>query len=187
MIGSLGQRQGSVAQDLCRLAILCALIGASAPAGAETYPARSIRIITPNSPGGIEVNLRAILPRLQAILGQPLVLESRPGASGTLGSELVAKAEPDGYTLLFSTSAPIVTTPLLKSNLRYDQIKDFTPITRILQPMDALVVNTSLPVRSVADLVHHAKANPGALTYARLRRGFTLRSPMPCITRLASK
>ena len=143
-----------------------ALLPGYTPASGQSYPVKPIRIIVPNAPGGIDTNFRIIMPRLQELLGQPIVIESRPGASGALGAEAVARAEPDGYTLLYCTSAQIVTSPLLKKGLRYDPIRDFTPITKLFQPIEAIQVTAEIPAKTIPDLIAHAKAHPGKLTYA---------------------
>jgi tripartite-type tricarboxylate transporter receptor subunit TctC len=137
----------------------------SAAALAQAYPSKPIRVVIPNPAGGIDVYLRVLVPRAVEILGQPIVIENRPGASGAIGAENIARSAPDGYSLLFCTSAQIVTSPFLNKSLPYDPAKDFTPITKALQPVEALMVHAELPFRSVRELIDYAKKNPGKLSY----------------------
>jgi tripartite-type tricarboxylate transporter receptor subunit TctC len=152
---------------LSRLAGLWLAVLAGAAAAQPTWPDRPVRVIAPYPPGGsYEVVLRLIAPKLEAAWGKPLVIESLPGAGGSVGTARVAKATPDGYTLGLPGDAPLVVNPTLHGSSAYDPIKDLVPITRIGLTPNLLVVHNDLPVRSVADLVALAKAKPGALTFA---------------------
>lgn len=148
---------------------IAALLG---PAAAQTqaataWPDRPVRVIAPYPPGGsYEVVLRLIAPKLEAAWGKPLVIESSPGAGGSVGTARVAKSTPDGYTLGLPGDAPLVVNPTLHGSSAYDPIKDLVPITRIGLTPNLLVVNNDLPVKSLAELVALAKAKPGALTFA---------------------
>ena len=145
----------------------CALLVVSLGALAETYPVRPIRLIVADSPGGAPDQLaRLLAQKLSTALGQQVVVDNRPGAGGVLGADLAAKAPADGYTLLVTTTAIYAILPNLRKDLPYDPVKDFVPITRIATASNVLVVNTSLPVKNVADLVKLAKEKPGALNYA---------------------
>jgi tripartite-type tricarboxylate transporter receptor subunit TctC len=142
-------------------------LGLSTLAGhAQNWPARSIRIVVGFPPGPTDLVTRPIAERLSKSLAQPVVIENRPGANGSIAAEQVMKAEPDGYTLLVGTSGTHVTAAHLVKNLRYDPVKDFAPIVATVEPATCLVVNPSLPVMSVPELVAYAKANPGKLSYS---------------------
>jgi len=145
-------------------AALCAL--AVAPAVAQPYPNRPIKIIVPFPPGGTDVMLRMIADRLALLLGQPVVVENRPGgAGGSIGAKAAASADPDGYTLFFTTPGPLTIGPAINANLGYDPVKSFTPIAMVSSSPIALVVNPEVPVKSVLELVAYAKANPGKLHF----------------------
>ena len=141
-----------------------------AGANAQSYPVRPVRVIVPFSAGGgLDIVMRPLAEKLGAPLGQSVVLDNRPGADGMIGVQLVAKAPPDGYTLLAASTGPMVINPalnpVLKLNMPYDTLRDFAPITLlVVQPM-CLVVHPSLPVKTVKDLVALAKAKPGQLNY----------------------
>jgi tripartite-type tricarboxylate transporter receptor subunit TctC len=132
---------------------------------AQGYPARPVRIIIPNPPGGIDAYARVMMPRFGEDLGQPMVVENRPGASGIIGSEIVARAPADGYTLLYATSAILVSVPFFTRNMPFDVLKDFTPVSQLVGIVSTLSVNAASPFKSVADLVAYAKKNPGKLSY----------------------
>ncbi len=132
----------------------------------NAYPVKPIRVVIPNPAGGIDQYLRVYQANAAELLGQPIVIENRPGASGTIGAQNIARAAPDGYSLLFSTSAQIVSNPLLIKELPYDPVKDFSPVSKLLEPADTtLSVSVSLPVNNVRELIDRAKKNPGKLTY----------------------
>jgi tripartite-type tricarboxylate transporter receptor subunit TctC len=149
-----------------------AAIGATAIAGgrasAQAYPNRPVKIILPFAPGGpTEFILRLVADRLTAMLGQAFIIENRPGgAGGTIGAKSVAVAEPDGYTLLFSSPGPLVTAAAVYKNLDYDPIKNFLPIAMVIYAPQMLVVHPSVPASSIQELVAHAKANPGKISFA---------------------
>ncbi len=130
------------------------------------FPSRSIHIIVPFSPGGpVDIAARTLAQHLQAPLGQPLLVESRPGAGTIIGTDVVAKSKPDGHTWLLTTSG-ISMNPSVYKKLPYDTLKDLAPVTLLLKTPWALVVNSNLPIKSVKDLVGHAKQNPGKLFYS---------------------
>ena len=154
---------------LARGAVLAVLlaIGAAAPARAQIYPARPVVIVVPFAAGGgNDVLARLLAQRMGAALGQQFVIENRPGAGGTLGARAVAKAPPDGYTLMVGHSGVFGIAPSLYANPGYDPRKDFAPIGLIGSYQQVLVVHPSLPVRTVADLIALAKKEPGRITYA---------------------
>ncbi len=157
----------------------CAALGfgalAAGRAAAQTaaYPSRPIRIVIPFAPGGpTEFILRLIADRLTTMLGQAVVIENRPGgAGGTVGAKSVAVAEPDGYTLLFSSPGPLVTAAAIYKNLDYDPIKSFAPIAMVIYAPQMLAVHPSLPVSSLPELVAYAKSNPGKITFGSSGHG----------------
>jgi tripartite-type tricarboxylate transporter receptor subunit TctC len=133
---------------------------------AQSYPAKPVRVIVPYPPGGADVAARLILPKMQEELGQPLILENRPGANGVLGTDQVSKHPADGYTLLWNTSNPMIAAPATLKSLPYDAVKDFTHITLVLTATGVLVANPSLPADNLAQLIAYAKKAPGKVTYA---------------------
>jgi tripartite-type tricarboxylate transporter receptor subunit TctC len=139
----------------------------SANAAAQSYPARSIRLIVPFvAAGTTDTTSRIMAQALTASLGQQVVVDNRPGATGRIGTELVAKAPPDGYTLLFGSAGPNVIVPGAYSKLPYDAVKDFAPISLVGYSDHILIVHPSVPVRSVKDLIALARTRPGQLTYS---------------------
>jgi tripartite-type tricarboxylate transporter receptor subunit TctC len=137
-----------------------------------SYPARPIRFVVPFAPGGGgDIVGRIVAPKLSENLGQPVVIENRGGAGGTLGTEIGAKAAPDGYTLVLGNIGPLAVGPSLYERLNYDPVKDLAPVTLIASFPNLLVTHPSVPVRSVKDLVALAKARPGQLNYASAGSG----------------
>jgi tripartite-type tricarboxylate transporter receptor subunit TctC len=137
-------------------------------AAAQTlaYPARPVRIIVPSSPGGgSDLTARLIAPRLGELMRQQIVIDNRPGAGTAIGAELVARAAPDGYTLLLGSTA-LVTTAAMHRKLPFDTLRDFAPITQYVAMPNLLVAHPSLPVTSVKDLIAFARSRPGQLTFA---------------------
>jgi len=133
---------------------------------AQNYPEKAIRIVVPFSPGGgTDITTRAFAPRLSSVLGQPVVVDNRPGAGGLIGSTLVAKSPGDGYTLLVASTGPMVITPALRLKMPYEVLRDFAPITQLITQPIWLVVHPSLPVKTVSEFIALAKARPGELTY----------------------
>jgi tripartite-type tricarboxylate transporter receptor subunit TctC len=144
----------------------------SGPAYSQAYPSKPIRIVIPYPPGGgTDIVIRAVSGRLTERLGQPVVIDNRGGATGTIGSEAVARAAPDGYTLLAHTNAGITILPHLNKKLPYDPIKDFAPVTLAASSPYLFVVNPKIPATSVAQLIALAKAKPGELNYASSGNG----------------
>ena len=136
-------------------------------ASAGSYPTKVIRLIVANAPGGgADLVARLLSEKLSRPLGRQIIVENRPGASGMLGTDYVAKAAPDGYTLLLGTTLTLISSPALHSNLPYKSPADFAPISLLGATTYVLVVHPSVPVRSVKDLVALAKTRPGGLNYA---------------------
>ncbi len=138
---------------------------------AQDYPSRPIRIVNPYAPGGsTDAVLRPMLEKMSEALGQNVIVEYKPGAGTNIGSELVAKSKPDGYTLLLATSA-LATSPSLYKKLNYDPVKDLQPIVSLVYAPFTMVVSANLPVNNVAELIAYARANPGKLNYGSSGNG----------------
>jgi tripartite-type tricarboxylate transporter receptor subunit TctC len=154
-----------------RLAALLALSLAAFSAAAQ-YPSRPIRLIVPNPPGGATDTLaRLIAPKLGEALGQPLVVDNRPGSNGNLASELAARAAPDGHTLLLCADAQIVISPHLYAKMPLDTLKDLAPVATLVNTQMLLVVSPALPVKTLQEFIEHARnANP-PLAYASIGNG----------------
>jgi len=149
-----------------RLLVMC-LLFAPLLALTQTFPAKPIRMVVPYAAGGsADTVARALGNRLSEALGQPMVIDNRGGASGIIGSDMVAKAAPDGYTLLLTIGPPHGAYPLFTKGVPFDTIKDFTPITMVGTSSQVIVVHPSMPVTSVKELIDHAKKNPGKIFYA---------------------
>jgi tripartite-type tricarboxylate transporter receptor subunit TctC len=139
---------------------------------AQDYPSRAIRFVVGFTPGGpSDLLTRTIGQKLSERLGQPVVADNRPGAGGNLAGDIVAKAPPDGYTLLMANNAILATNASLYRSLPYDPVKDLAPIILVGAQPNVLVVNPALPARSVAELIALAKATPGGLNYASSGNG----------------
>jgi tripartite-type tricarboxylate transporter receptor subunit TctC len=157
-----------------RFKLLLSMLLLSGSALAQTWPAKPVRVIIPWPPGGpAEALSRAVLTKVTEVVGQPFILEARPGANGEIGTALVAKAAPDGYTILMSHLGPTAISPGLRKDLPYDSLKDFEPITQIISGPTLLVVRSGLAIHSVKELIAYAKANPGKLSYASVGIGST--------------
>jgi len=145
---------------------------AAGAARAEAWPSRAIKLLVP-FPGGSSPDIvaRALAEALGAALGQPVLVLNQPGASGNIGTAAVAKAEADGYTLLFTIQGPLVTAPLLARRLPYDPVRDLQPISLVASSPNVLVVSPALGVRTVAEFVAVARARKGALNYGSVGNG----------------
>ena len=153
-------------------AALAALLAAPI-AGAQGYPNRALRIVVPAAAGGtIDILTRALSVRLAEGLGQPVVVENRAGAGTNIGMESVARAAPDGYTLLMG-GVTIATNPSLYAKLSFDPGKDLAPVSLVVSSGNVLVVNPALPVKSVKELIEYARAHPGQLNYGSPSTGST--------------
>jgi tripartite-type tricarboxylate transporter receptor subunit TctC len=136
-------------------------------AAAQAWPAKPVRIVLQFPPGGsTDVVARVLAQALTQSLGQPVLVENKPGADGAIAAELVMKSEPDGYTVFLASNTPMMQVPLLRKNPPYDPVANFTPVSLVGRYVYVLVVNPALPVRSGAELVAYARANPGKLNYA---------------------
>lgn len=140
--------------------------GLAAPAFAQAFPARTIRMIVPFVPGGgADATARIVADPMGHELGQSVVVENRGGAGGTIGTQAVAQAPADGYTLLYGTPGPLITNPHLMA-LPYDAERDFAPVSLLVRGAYVMAVNKDVPARNVAELIALAKANPGSVSYA---------------------
>ena len=147
-------------------AVWLALLLASTGAAAQRYPSKPIRIVVAFAPGGaVDIVTRTVGQKIGEQVGQPVVVDNRPGGNANIGATMVAKATPDGYTLLTASGANVVNN-MLFPDLFYDGLRDFAPISQIGFGPQVLIVNNTLPVKSVSDLLALARAKPGQLSYA---------------------
>src|SRR5229473_7064784 len=152
-------------QKLMRVFAAVAALGLIAIPAAAQYPARPIRIVVPFPPGGgADAMARIVAQPLSKTLGQPVVVDNRPGADGAIGAEFVAKSAPDGYTILLAGNYML--GAMLRKNPPYDAIADFAPITHLGKFAFFLVVHPSVPAKTLSELIDYARANPGRLNYA---------------------
>ncbi len=151
---------------LLRLAIAI-LAAAGLPAWSQSFVSQATKVVVPNPPGGpLDVVARILAPHLATQLRQPVIVDNKSGAAGGIGVDAVAKAAPDGYTLLFTTSASLTVNPHTTKTLPYDPLTDFTPLSTVVEYSSVLVVNPQVPVNTVAELVSYAKENPRKVTYS---------------------
>jgi len=153
----------------CAVAVI-----AASPAQAAEYPTKPIRLINPWSPGGpTDLLARPLADKLGERLGQPVVVENRAGANGTIGAAAVARAAPDGYTIFLSHVGPNAIAPAMTPPPPYDPVKDFVPITQLVSGTIVLVTRPDLPAKTLPELIEYARANPGKLTYGSVGPGST--------------
>ncbi len=157
------------------VAAMLMLLASAAALPAQPYPAKPIRIVVGYAAGGgNDIIVRVLVPRLSEFLGQPVIVDNRPGAQSILAAELVAKATPDGHTLFMGPSGPMTMNPAIYSKLPYAPLRDFAPITMIGSFPLILVVSPSLPVRTVNELAAYARAQPGKSNYGASAAAFQL-------------
>ncbi len=156
--------------------ILHALLLFAAPcAAAADYPAKPIRLVVPFGAGSnTDILARTMAARMAESWGQQVVVDNRPGAGGNIGTELVAKAPPDGYTIVLGAASVLAINQSLYSQMPYDSATAFAPITNMVKTTNVLIVSPSLPAKSVKELIAYGKANPGKLTYASAGAGGTI-------------
>jgi tripartite-type tricarboxylate transporter receptor subunit TctC len=160
---------------LYRAALVIVLAVIAAGTSAQTYPTRPIRLVVPFPAGGTtDILAREVGQRLSVSLGQPVVIDNRPGAAGNIGSDLVAKSAPDGYTLLMCTVSTHAINPNLYAKLPYDHVKDFAPVILVAGVPNVLEVTPSLPVNTVSDLIKLAKEKPGQINFASSGSGTSI-------------
>jgi tripartite-type tricarboxylate transporter receptor subunit TctC len=157
---------------LSGVASLGATMAASGPARAQSYPNKPIKIIVPSAPGGpTDVPARYASQILQPKLGQPVVVENRAGAGGAIGARAVASAAPDGYTLLMGNTSTLAVIPAVSQSAGYDPVKNFTPVVKMTEGFQILVVHPSSPWKTLKDFVDDTKAHPGKVNYAHTGAG----------------
>jgi tripartite-type tricarboxylate transporter receptor subunit TctC len=140
--------------------------------GAETFPDRPIRFVVPFAPGGpADVAARAVSIKAAELLGQMLVIDNRPGGGGIAGTEIVAKARPDGHTLLLCSTSVMVINPIVTPKVSYDPLRDLTPVTLVMSGPYLLLVHPSFPAKNASDLIAIAKTKPGALNFGSAGTG----------------
>ena len=144
-------------------------------AWAQAFPARTVKIINPFPPGSpVDVVARLVAQKLGEAWNQPVIVESKPGAGGTMGAEQVARGPADGYTMLVTSASTHVIAPVLRKTLPYDALKDFTPIALVAHGPTVVVVHPSVPATTLGEFVQYAKANPGKVAYASSGSGTIL-------------
>ena len=149
-----------------RLLAGLALCAAASFVHAQSYPTKPIRWVVPYGPGSTDILARILAPKVGAALGQQIVVENRPGAGGSMGSEQVAKGAADGYTLLLGAAASHAVNPALYPKIGYDAVKDFAPIINLASIPNVVIVNPQVPYKTIPELVAAAKAQPGIITYS---------------------
>jgi len=160
--------------SVLRAACIASLILWTVPAGAQGYPEKPVRMIVPfPAGGGSDTAGRAIAQRLSERLGQPVVVENRVGAAGSIGAELASRAPADGYTILLGSTSELTQYPLVNRKIRYDPVRDFVPISMVGTIPLVLVVHSSLPAQSVAGLIRLAQERPGAIDFGSAGVGAT--------------
>lgn len=144
-----------------------ALFHLAQPALADTsYPNKPIRLVVPFSPGGsTDVVARLLAEQLKTELGQPIIVDNKPGAGGNIGGDAVAKSAPDGYTLLMAAAGPTVINPSLYSKMPYDPLKDLAPVTMIVREHNLMAINPAIPAKTVKEFIAYAKSRPGQLNF----------------------
>ncbi|HSC93836.1 MAG TPA: tripartite tricarboxylate transporter substrate binding protein [Burkholderiales bacterium] len=153
-------------RSFARILAACAALAAGAPLGAQEYPVKPVRIIIGFPPGGAtDLVSRLMAPKFAGLLKQQFIVDNRAGANGVIGSDLAAKAAPDGYTIHLATVGSLVLSPAT-GKVPYDPIKDFAPISQAVALQNIFIVHPTLPVRSMKELIALAKAKPGALNFA---------------------
>jgi tripartite-type tricarboxylate transporter receptor subunit TctC len=153
---------------------LAALAAIAFPAAAADWPARPIHLVVPYAPGGpVDVSARLLAVPLQKALGQPVVVDNKPGAGGNIGADAVAKSAADGHTLVMGAIATHAINPTLYRNFPYDPVRDFRHVALVVQVPNVLVVNNDVPAKSVPELIAHLKRNPGKLAFASGSTGST--------------
>ena len=157
-----------------RLLAAVALSLGALSAAAQSYPVKPVRLVVPFPPGGpADIVARLLAQKLTDVLGQPVVVDNRAGATGTIGAGIVAKSAPDGYTLLLGTSNELAMSPSLYAKLPYDPTRDFAPLSNVINFPNTLVVHPTLPAKTVPELVALARARPGQLSFATSGIGST--------------
>jgi len=159
----------------------------SAGAIAQAFPSKPIRIVVPFSAGGpSDLTMRSMAPRLTELLGQPIIVDNRAGATGIIGAEMVAKSPPDGYTLLNATASVVAINMVTYPKLPYDTLRDFQPLTPVMTTTTILVVHPSVPAKNLRELVALAKARPGQVSMGSAGNGGTLHLALEMLKKQAT-
>ena len=162
---SLGRRS-------CLMGAAAIAMGLAAPVGAQSFPSKPLRLVIPFAPGGVvDLTARQIGPKLSEAIGQPVLIENRSGAGGTLAADHVAKSAPDGHTLLFAFDSHAVNPHIYKSELRYDTFKDFAPVTFVGSIPLLLATSPAYPAQDMPTFLNLARSKPGAVSYASVGAG----------------
>ena len=163
----------------------CVMLALAPITHAQNFPNKPVRLVDPYAPGGsTSVVSQSLSKKFQEFSDQPMVIDYRPGAGSNIGSDIVAKATPDGYTVLIGTSS-LAINPHLYRSMPFDPIKDLTPIAQLIRTPNVLAVNPALPVRTTAELIAYARANPGKLNYGSSGNGATNHMAMELFKTLA--
>jgi tripartite-type tricarboxylate transporter receptor subunit TctC len=169
-----------------RAALFVLILGASVSAFADWAPSRPVKIVVPFAPGGQpDVVARALAEPLSKALGQPVIVENRPGAGGNIADEIVSRSVPDGHTLLMGTNGPLAVSPALERNLPYDVARDLEPVTLVGTSPNLIVVRGDSGIDSLAALVARAQARPGALNFASVGKGSISQLSMELLNSMA--
>jgi tripartite-type tricarboxylate transporter receptor subunit TctC len=156
------------------LGVVVTFAETSSVLAADAFQNRALRVVVPYPPGGTsDAQIRIIAPRISEAIGQPVLIDNRPGASGMIGAELVARSSPDGHTLVMTDVGNLVMTAIVHPNAPYVVARDFSPVTLVSVTPHLLGINPALPIQTVADLVKYARANPGKLNFATSLGGAT--------------
>jgi len=164
-------RKGLEAHVLAAIVMVAAVVLVNAPIVAATYPERPIRLIVPSAPGGPTDIPARLLSQILPKLGQPVVVENRPGAGGAIGARFVATSAPDGYTLLIGNTSVLAVIPAVSASAGYDPDRQFSAIAKFSESYQILVVHPSVAAKTVGELITYAKANPGRLNFAQTGAG----------------
>lgn len=159
---------------MLRQFLACSVIGLSCLASAQTgsYPNKPIHMVVPYAAGGnADITARVVARKMSEGLGQPIIIDNKGGANGGIGTDVVAKAAPDGYTLLMVASGPIVINPVLYNKVPYDPVKDLQPISKVITYQYVLVTPSNAPFQTIGDLISQARAKPGTLSYGSAGTG----------------
>ena len=157
----------SITRRRAVLASAATLLGGASPWARAAWPEGTITLIVPWAPGGTtDILARILSEQLTKSLGQTVIVDNKAGASGNIGSNMVAKAKPDGYTLLVGSMSTHAMNPALMANMPFKGVDDFTPIAQIANVVNTMVVNPSVPAKNLKEFIAYAKANPGKLAYA---------------------
>ena len=150
----------------CSMLLAAFAAAFSSGLAAQDFPVKPVRIVVPFPPGGVDVSIRQMQKIMSDELGQPILIDNRPGANGFIGSEYVARSAPDGYTLLSTSSSTMISGVLVSSKVPFDVVRDFTPVTMINMTVSTLIAKPGVPFGSVKELIDYAKRNPGKVAYA---------------------